>query len=123
MKKFFKYISYIWADHDGKPSIKHILAIIFSFDLLRNFDRAGSAISKMLRILEEGKTIDPVVIASLGSLLANDAIIIGAEAALIAGLLSLTTYQSLQLNRPSGDNPGPAFGDNSPDPGNIPPHA
>jgi hypothetical protein len=117
MRKLFIYIENLWTGHDGKPSIRRILAIIFSIDLVCNFHQAGGAVTKMLKLLMSGKTLDPAVVTSISSFLSNEAMIIGVEAALIAALLSLTTYQSLQLNKPSA-------GDSFPDsPGNIPPHA
>lgn len=115
MKKLFRYIENLWIGDDGKPSIKRILAIAFSVDLLKNFAQAGGAVTKMLKLIADGKTLDPAVVSSISSFLSNEAMIIGAEAALIAGLLSLTTYQSIQLNKPCDPSQGP-------DPGNIPPH-
>lgn len=123
MKKLFKYIENVWIGHDGKPSIRRILAIAFSIDLIRNFHQAGGAITKMLNLLWGGKTLDPAVVTSISSFLSNEAMIIGVEAGLIAALLSLTTYQTLQLNnKPYGD---PGLGDQpgGDSPGNIPPHA
>lgn len=105
MKKLFIYIENLWIGNDGKPSIKRILAIIFSIDLVINFHKAGGALYKMIEILMSNKVLDPAVVTSISSFLANEAMIMGIEAGLIAGLLSLTTYQSLQLNKPC--DPGP----------------
>lgn len=101
MKRTFFYIENLWVGDDRKPSIKRILAIIFSIDLVMNFHTAGGAISKIITLMMSNKTLDPAVVTSISSFLANEAMIMGIEAGLIAGLLSLTTYQSLQLNKPS----------------------
>jgi hypothetical protein len=107
MKKLFKYIENLWLGNDNKPSIRRILAIIFSIDLVRNFHQAGSAVTKMLKLLIEGKNLDSNVVNSISSFLSNEAMIIGVEAGLIAALLSLTTYQNLQLNKPYGGDSYP----------------
>ena len=117
MKKIFFYIENLWVGDDKKPSIKRILAIVFSIDLVINFHQAGGAVSKMITLLMSAKALDPAVVSAISSFLANEAMIMGIEAGLIAGLLSLTTYQSLQLNKPCDPSQGPQT-----DPGNIPPH-
>lgn len=120
MKRLFFYIENLWTGHDGKPSIRRILAIIFSIDLVTNFHQAGGAISKMINLLTSGKPLDPTVVTAISSFLANEAMILGIEAGLIAGLLSLTTYQSLQLNKSTTGDPttGP---ENLPPPPPVPP--
>jgi len=104
MKKLFFYIENLWVGDDKKPSIKRLMAIVFSIDLVINFHTAGGAVSKMILLLMSNKVLDPAVVTAISSFLANEAMIMGIEAGLIAGLLSLTTYQSLQLNKPSGDS-------------------
>lgn len=105
MKKVFKYIENLWIGNDGKPSIRRLLAIIFSVDLLNTFHKLAEAASKLIGILSTDKQLDSAAIGAISSFIANEAMIIGIEAGFIAALLSLTTYQSLQLNKPSDSNP------------------
>lgn len=73
MKKLFKYIEPIWLGTNNKLSIRRVLALIFSIDLVRNT-------SHIIHRWELGKSY------------ADVAMLLGLEAALIAALLSLTTY-------------------------------
>lgn len=79
MKKAFKYIEPIWLGSNGKVSIRRVLAIMFSIDLVIN-------ISHVIHEWEIGKSYSDV------------AMLLGIEAGLIAGLLALTTY-SLALDK------------------------
>ena len=105
MKKFFKYIENFWTGHDGKPSIRRLLAISFSIDLLITFHKLSDVTYKLIQMIYSSKQLDAQVISSISSFLANEAMIIGIEAGFIAGLLSLTTYQNLQLNKPYDSTP------------------
>jgi len=98
MKKLFLYIENLWIGNDNKPSIKRILSIIFSIDLVLNFHKAGGAVSKMIMLLISKKPLDPAVVTAISSFLANEAMILGIEAGLIAGLLGLTAYSSYKNN-------------------------
>ena len=73
MKKFFKYIEPLWLGTNNKISIRRVLALVFSIDLVRNT-------SHIIHRWEMGKSY------------ADVAMLLGLEAALIAALLSLTTY-------------------------------
>lgn len=76
IKKVFKYLEPMWLGHDKQISIRRILAIIFSFDIIYN-----------LHSVIEAFTVN--------STFGDAAMIIGIEAGLIAALLSLTTYSSI----------------------------
>ena len=65
-----RYIEPIWLGKDGKASGRRVLALMFSLDLIYNFH---SVINK-------------------GSSLSEATMLLGIEAGLIAGLLSLTTF-------------------------------
>lgn len=73
MKKLFKYIEPIWLGTNNKLSIRRVLALVFSIDLVRNT-------SHIIHKWEMGKSYSDVTM------------LLGLEAALIAALLSLTTY-------------------------------
>lgn len=73
MKKVFKYIEPLWLGTNNKLSIRRVLALVFSIDLVRNT-------SHIIHKWELGKSY------------ADVAMLLGLEAALIAALLSLTTY-------------------------------
>jgi len=76
MKKLFKYIEPIWLGTNNKLSIRRVLALVFSIDLVRNT-------SHIIHRWEMGKSY------------ADVAMLLGLEAALIAALLSLTTYSAM----------------------------
>ena len=76
MKKLFKYIEPLWLGTNGKISIRRVLALVFSIDLVRN-------LSHIIHKWEMGKSY------------ADVAMLLGLEAALIAALLSLTTYSAM----------------------------
>lgn len=76
MKKLFKYIEPIWLGTNNKLSIRRVLALVFSADLVRN-------LSHIIHKWEMGKSY------------ADVAMLLGLEAALIAALLSLTTYSAM----------------------------
>ena len=71
----FKYIEPIWLGTNKKPSIRRVLSLAFSFDFISNTSHA-------IHNWEVGKSYSDV------------AMLLGIEAALIAALLSLTTYSS-----------------------------
>jgi hypothetical protein len=76
MKKVFKYIEPLWLGTNGKISIRKVLALVFSIDFVRN---TSHAIYKW----------------EIGKSYADVAMLLGIEAALIAALLSLTTYTAM----------------------------
>ena len=76
MKKFFKYIEPMWLGHDKQVSIRRVLALIFSIDLVTNLHYA-------------------IFSWELGKSYSDAAMILGIEAGLIAALLSLTTYSTI----------------------------
>jgi len=78
----FKYIEPIWLGSDNKVSIRRVLTLIFSFNLVWN-------ISKTINNIKPGQTY------------ADVAILLGVEAGLIAALMSLTTYSTSIINKKS----------------------
>jgi hypothetical protein len=76
MKKLFRYIEPVWTGHDGKISLRRVLAISFSINLVFNISSTISNMSKGISIAEV-------------------TMLLGIEAGLIAALLSLTTYSNL----------------------------
>lgn len=83
MLKLFKYIEPLWLGSNGKISIRRVLALAFSTDLIRN-------ISHAIYKWEVGKSYAEV------------AMLLGLEAGLVAALLALTTY-SQNVIRPKSD--------------------
>lgn len=75
----FKYIEPLWIGHNKKLSGRRFLALVFSYDFIRNT-------SYVIHKWEIGKSF------------ADVAMLLGLEAALIAALLSLTTYSATLLN-------------------------
>lgn len=84
MKKLFKYIEPIWLGNDNKLSIRRVLALVFSFNLVIN-------VHHIIHNWDFGKSY------------ADAALLLGIEAGLIAALLSLSTYSSA-MNHKSHDN-------------------
>lgn len=74
----FKYIEPLWLGTNKKPSIRRVLALAFSWDFIRN-------ISFAIHKFELGKSY------------ADVAMLLGIEAALIAALLTLTTYTNANV--------------------------
>jgi len=120
MKKFLKYIENFWIGDDGKPSIRRVISILFSIDLLRNFYKAGDAVNKILTLISADKVLDATVLTATAGFLAQTAMIIGIEAGLVAALFSLTTYQNIQLNKGDGMLNSGGDGLNNQPPGNLP---
>ena len=84
--KLFKYIEPIWLGKDNQVSIRRVLALLFSYDLIKNT-------SHVIHKWESGKSF------------ADVAMLLGLEAALIASLLALTTYSAniASQSKPSSD--------------------
>ena len=99
MKRFFKYIENLWLGKDGKPSIRRVIAIAMSIDFILNVHKSVNILYKIVLLYFSNKSMDPVAISSLGSGISNLSMILGMEAALIAALLALTTYQNFQFNK------------------------
>lgn len=96
MKRFFKYIENLWLGRDGKISLRSIGAMVLLTDFVINVHNASSVVIKVLKLVTNDKIIDAGIIASLSGYLAQIAMILGIEAALIAALLALKTYQPFQ---------------------------
>lgn len=80
INKSFKYIEPLWLEDNGKISIRRVLAIAFSGDMIRNT-------SYVIHKWEIGKS------------LADVTMLVGLEASLIVALLSLTTYSTMVKNK------------------------
>jgi hypothetical protein len=73
--KLFKYIEPMWLGSNNKVSIRRVLTLIFSFNLILNISRTLN---------------NPILVSSY----ADVAMLLGIEAGLIAALMSLTTYSN-----------------------------
>jgi len=78
--KLFKYVEPIWLGTDNKVSIRRVLTLVFSFNLVFNIT---STLSNH----------------KLASSYSDVAMLLGIEAGLIAALMSLTTYSSVLSNK------------------------
>jgi hypothetical protein len=94
MKKFFKYIEHLWTGNDGKISLRSVAAIALIIDFIRNVHASAYIVVKVLNLICNDKTVDPALVSSMSGNLAQIAMILGIEAALIAAMLALKTYQS-----------------------------
>lgn len=80
ISKIFKYIEPLWLGNDKKMSIRRVLALAFSFDMIRN-------VSHVIHKWEIGKS------------LADVTMLLGLEVSLVVALLSLTTYSTVEKNK------------------------
>lgn len=101
IKKIFNYISPIWSGDDGKPSIRRVMAIAFSVDFIISLHSAVAVGTRVINLLYIGKPVDAGVVAAMSSNLAQITLMTSTEAALIAALLSLTTYQNIKSTQGS----------------------
>jgi len=76
LSQVFNYISQIWLGVDGKPSLRAVLALCFSWDIITNTSFA-------IRKWEIGKSY------------ADVALLIGIEAGLVVSLLGLTAITNM----------------------------
>jgi hypothetical protein len=94
LKRFFKYIEPLWLGNDKKISLRSIAAIALLIDFIRNVHSTSSIVVKLLNLVYKDKTIDPALVSSISGNLAQIAMILGIEAALLAAALALKTYQN-----------------------------
>ena|SRR5688572_14532630 len=91
MKKFFRYIENLWIGKDKKPSLRSMAAIALIIDFIIN---VHNSVTGVLRLIYRNGDIMADKLSALSGNLAQMAMILGIEAALIAGLLALKTYQN-----------------------------
>jgi len=96
IKRFFRYIEPIWLGADDKVSIRRVLALAFSVDFILNESYA-------IRHWVAGQDL-----GQLSSVLMI-------EAGLIAALLTLTTWQTLNYNTKSNGNRSNNIVEDNPD--------
>jgi hypothetical protein len=108
MRKLFKYIEPLWLGRDEKISLRSVGAIVLITDFVINLHNSTYVLIKVLNLIMGDKTVDAAVIASLSGYLAQIAMILGIEAALIAALLALKAYQPFQGFQTPGSN-GPGY--------------
>lgn len=93
MKKFFKYIENLWLGRDGKISLRSFGAIVLMTDFVINLHNCSYVVIRVLKLITQDKLVDAALVSSLSAYLAQIAMMLGVEAALIAALLALKTYQ------------------------------
>lgn len=81
--RMFKYLEPMWLGTNNKVSIRRVLALAFSIDLIYN-------IHHIVTTWEVGKSYS------------DGALLLGIEAGLIAALMSLTTYSS-SIKKPNAE--------------------
>jgi hypothetical protein len=99
MKKVFKYIEPLWTGNDKKISLRSAAAMVLIGDFVINVHNSAGIVMAVLNLLRKDKNIDANLIASMSGNLAQIAMILGIEAALIAALLALKTYQPVPFNK------------------------
>jgi hypothetical protein len=86
LKSLWKYLRPMWEGRDNKISIKRVLALAFTIDLISN---ASYSIHKW----EAGRSI------------ADAAMLLGIEAGLIASLLGMTSYFNMKERQSETQTP------------------
>lgn len=87
--RFFRYLEPMWLGNNGEISVRSVLAIAFSINLMINTSRALTAIIRS------------------GSSVADMGLILGIEGGLIAALLALKTYQNAVETRVEAETDPP----------------
>lgn len=111
MKKVFKYIEPLWLGNDRKISLRSVAAIALIADLIINIHNSATVVVRLLNLVYKDKTIDPSLVASISGNLAQIAMILGIEAALIAAMLALKTYQNNVFKVPDSQPTPPLIPD------------
>src|SRR5688572_6749585 len=102
MKKVFKYIEPLWSDGaKKKTSLRKVAAIALIVDFIIN---VNNSVTGVLRLIYRNGEMLPEKVSALSGNLAQMAMILGIEAALIAAILGLKTYQN---NMTIKQNPNP----------------
>lgn len=111
LKRFFKYFEPLWMGNDKKISLRSVAAIALITDLIINIHNCASVVVKLLNLIYKDKTIDSSLVASISGNLAQIAMILGIEAALIAAMLALKTYQNNVFKTPDSQTAPPPVPD------------
>lgn len=83
--KIFHYLEPMWCGKDKKISLRAVLSLLFSFDFIRNLSYA------VMR-WDSDRSLEGL------------SMVLGIEAALIAALLGLTTYQNIIQSKIDSSN-------------------
>ena len=94
IRKIFRYLKALWEGNDNKISLRSSAAMALIIDFVINVHNSAAIAVKVLNLILKDKQIDAALVAAMGTNLAQIAIILGVEAALIAALLGLKTYQN-----------------------------
>jgi len=94
MKRLFRYFEPLWLDNKNKKiSLRSTAAIALIIDFIINVHNSSSILINVLKLIYKDKAVDPNLIASMSGNLAQITMLLGIEAALIAAMLALKTYQ------------------------------
>jgi hypothetical protein len=74
-----------------------VLAIVFSIDFVISIHNCVAVGTKVINLIYLDKAVDAGVVAALSNNLAQIVLMLSIEAALIAALLGLTTYQTIKM--------------------------
>lgn len=110
LKKVFKYFEPLWLGNDGKMSLRSLAAMFLIVDFIINVHNCSFVVTQVLELIMSDKIVDAAVIASLSGYLAQIAILLGIEVALITALLALKAYQGqadvVKTNTITVEHPG-----------------
>lgn len=112
MRKFLRYLEPLWLGKDGRISLRNTAAIALIIDFVINVHNSSYVVIRVLKLIIQDKSIDPAVIVSLSAYLPQIGMILGIEAALIAAMLALKTYQHNSELKVLHNNNNPAGLDN-----------
>jgi len=83
----------IWEGNDNKLSLRSAAAIALCIDFIINVHNSATLAIHTLNLILQ-KDVNPALVSAISANLAQVAMILGIEAALIAALLGLKTYQN-----------------------------
>jgi len=107
MRRLFKYLRPLWEGNDNHISLRSAAAIALIIDFVINVHNSASLAIRVLNLILQNKDVNPALISAIGTNLAQVAIILGVEAALIAALLGLKTYQNTVIGTTPPPCPAP----------------
>lgn len=94
IRKTFRYLKPLWEGNDNQISLRSLAAMTLIGDFVYNIHSAVQAAVKVLNLIIESKPVDAASLSAMSANLGQVGVLLGIEAALIAALLGLKTYQN-----------------------------
>lgn len=102
-KKAFDYLKPLWEGKDGRISLKNVICIGATIDLIINCHKSVEIVYKVIKLSYLDKTIDFQVVTSVIGGLSGIAMIIGIEAAIVGALLGISSWTNIAEKKIEGN--------------------